>query len=511
MILNQSSSRHRLLDFIRRIPGIRGLRTHAAWEMRALFNVIRSRISGAKAEFGGHAPAQRPLHWTCSFTLEGGVSTLSAEFSRLGIHHNESAHAIYVPPQAGLAGMLGDFVCTYPKDAGFKILKNHPGDREAAPGLSGPRSDPESDNALVGTAWDLIPAANFLYERNIAPRLYDITRLHAGQVPLTALVVQHISGAAPSAPECRAFLSSLRHLLEAGPLVWRPVSNGPHGSWPDADDNLVKSAADGRLYHVSLRNFSFGDLATHLDSLLHEAKAAVHFGFPVLFRGGRHLYQQVPGWSRAGKRDTSLRWQQIKALLAKAGIAMNGRVVLDVGCNAGMMIASALQDGALWGVGWDRPQVVQMGTRLLATLGYTRFNLVGANLCEPRALLDGVPAHLAPHLDVAILFHLAMRPWIGFPDGLSTIPWLAMVYEGHERESLDDLPRQVQELQDVVPCDLIAATRIRDGDCRSRPLALLLRRCTDLGPANGMSHRAAQRSALFTGAGASIQVCSVAK
>src|SRR5207249_6611656 len=129
------------------------------------------------------------------------------------------------------------------------------------------------------------------------------------------------------------------------------VSNGPHSSWPDADYDLVKSAADGRLYHVSLRNISFGDLATHLDSLLHEAKAAVHFGFPVLFRGGRHLYQQVPGWSHAGKRDTSLRWQQIKALLAKAGIAVYGRVVLVFGCNAGIMIVSALQDGALCGEG----------------------------------------------------------------------------------------------------------------------------------------------------------------
>ena len=49
-------------------------------------------------------------------------------------------------------------------------------------------------------------------------------------------------------------------------------------------------------------------------------------------------------------------------MLARADDSLRMKVVLDVGCNAGMMLAAALSDGALWGLGWD-------GRRSFVTLG----------------------------------------------------------------------------------------------------------------------------------------------
>ena len=65
-------------------------------------------------------------------------------------------------------------------------------------------------------------------------------------------------------------------------------------------------------------------------------------------------------------------------MLAESGLAVSERLVLDVGCNAGMMLAAALADGASWGVGWDLPEVSQRAEALLLALGYSRFDLIGA-------------------------------------------------------------------------------------------------------------------------------------
>ena len=71
-------------------------------------------------------------------------------------------------------------------------------------------------------------------------------------------------------------------------------------------------------------------------------------------RGGKYLYQSIPGM-HLGMRMIDKRWELFRRLLTEAGAGFDGNVVFDIGCNMGMMIHSALAEGARWGVGWDRP------------------------------------------------------------------------------------------------------------------------------------------------------------
>src|SRR2546423_1321061 len=68
--------------------------------------------------------------------------------------------------------------------------------------------------------------------------------------------------------------------------------------------------------------------------------------------GGRRFpYQSVPGAGGGGRPDTVRRWRRVSQELRRAGLSVEGRLVLDVGCNSGMMLAEALDAGAAWGLG----------------------------------------------------------------------------------------------------------------------------------------------------------------
>jgi hypothetical protein len=419
---------------------------------------------------------QQTLTWDCALTLKDGPGELAAELGHLGIRCSEGSHAVYVPPQPDLADKLGAFVSCYPEDAGYKILKNAKGPADAHY-IGDLRAHAWSQSALVGTAEDLIPVANFLHEHQIAPRLYDLVQLSAGERALTAFVVQHVAGEPPSEAECEEFVGRLRHLTEAGPLVvtlpdWQ---RHPDFRGPDCNGNLVRSAAGGQPCYVDFQNFFLRDHVAHVEALLNGARETVHFGDRSLLRGGRYLYQQVPGWSRAGKRDTGLRWERIKALLAQAGVGVSGHVVLDVGCNMGMMMAEALNDGALWATGWDRPAVIGHTGGILSGLGYTRYNLAAAELSKDYPLPADVPPHLHHLLDESVVFYLAIRHHVGFLDALQTLPWKVMVYEEAEHRSLEQMREVLGELQGMVPCRIAGAELFEDGDCGRRPLAVLVR------------------------------------
>src|SRR5213078_1719048 len=60
----------------------------------------------------------------------------------------------------------------------------------------------------------------------------------------------------------------------------------------------------------------------------------LHFGREHVLRGRRYLYQSVPGAGESGRRDTVRRWHRISQELRRAGISVDDRLVLDVGCNA---------------------------------------------------------------------------------------------------------------------------------------------------------------------------------
>lgn len=285
--------------------------------------------------------------------------------------------------------------------------------------------------------------AHVLAEAGAGARLLD-WREHAGA---TEFVVD--GDPPPGASERTA------EMLRAGRLVER------RGAPADAPAFARYALADHRA-----------ELARVLDA---EGTRRLHFGREYRLRGGRYLYQSVPELGRGGRRDTLRRWRLISERLDALDLGVRDRLVLDVGCNAGMMLGAALADGAAFGVGWDRPEIAELGRRLLGGLGYTRFALVGADLGEHHRLAPDVPPGPAALLDGCVVLYLAIRHHVGFVADLADLPWRVLVYEGGEEETAGALETTLAPLRERCAFTIADRRDYRDGEGRPRPLAVLVR------------------------------------
>jgi hypothetical protein len=278
----------------------------------------------------------------------------------------------------------------------------------------------------------------------------------------------------------------------AGPPLhdWRPRPDGTTtfvlgaDAPPGAEARETALLSKGRLRRraqaapggLALERYEIADPRAEADRLLNpDTRKRLHFGREYKLRGGRYLYQSIPLLGQSGRRDTARRWQRIESALGRAGVSVKDRLVLDVGCNAGMMLASALAGGAAFGLGWDMPEVAQLGDRVLHALGFTRFELFGADLGEAYRLGDDVPAHVAPLLSGSVVLYLAIRHHVGFVGDLADLPWKAMVYEGGEEETAAGLEETLAPLRARTEFRLVEAVDYRDGEGRPRPLAILVR------------------------------------
>ena len=395
---------------------------------------------------------------------------------RQNINVREGAHTFYVPPQANIKQVLGDVSAGYPSGCGFKILKDFRAPVEARYLFKHRRTLPLLGK-LIGTPKDQLLAANYLYAIGLGPRVWDLTCWHAGERDYTVFVLDHVEGRSPTTTECAAFRKELAGFCDTSQLrvlipQWR--ENGDFQP-PDCNGNLIYSSATGRTQYIDFQNFGLRNPSAWSGDILKRAKGAFHFGTSKRLRGGKYLYQSVPGICRVARRNTAKRWAVIRGALRDSGIDTNGRVVLDVGCNAGMMIHCALADGAAWAHGWDLPEVVGSTGELLLSLGATRFSLTGATLNTDYRIEDDLPEHLRDRLGEAVVFYLAVRKHLGLLESLSRIPWRALVYEGHQWEQSSEVPHFLSPLlTDGV--EISAASSISDGDCGSRPLLVLKRR-----------------------------------
>ena len=154
---------------------------------------------------------------------------------------------------------------------------------------------------------------------------------------------------------------------------------------------------------------------------------------------------------------------------------MQGRVVLDIGCNAGLMLYSALGEGAVWAMGWDRPQITDAAQQLLFSLGASRFHLQDADINPAYPLYEDIPEHIKGSLAESVVFYFSVRQHIGLLEDLQQIPWRVLLYEGHQGEKLEDVPALLADwLTDQVT--LGASMYIGDGDSESRPFCILIRK-----------------------------------
>jgi hypothetical protein len=156
-------------------------------------------------------------------------------------------------------------------------------------------------------------------------------------------------------------------------------------------------------------------------------------------------------------------------------VSVKDRLVLDIGCNVGMMMAQYLKLGALWCQGWDHEAVVPHTEKLLYALGCTRFSTTGGAISKSIDLPGNLPCHLQQHLTGCVISYLAIRGHIDWLEALKQIPWASMIYEGHEGETLDQSLGYLEELKKSVSFTISAHSEYTDGDSDPRTVAILVR------------------------------------
>lgn len=464
------------LAIVRRIPSAIGtrLRWHpVSVAVRLLTHALRNGLWRSLSPGIRKVPyEQQVLTWSTSIPDRPDSTDIVAYLRQAGVRVHEGGNAFYLPPQPRLAEMLGAAVEGYPPGSGFKVLRDFRGVDEAH--YLHPRRQTRLRRRLIGTPRDQLIAANYLHRLGLGPRVWDVCLLRAGPVPMPAFVVQHVEGTAPDADECAAFLQRLRITLSETELRIS-VPNWERSKdfrCPTCNHNLLRDAT-GALNYIDFQNFTVRNPQRILESMVDGATA------PSLFRRRR---------TTAG--DGTERFHTAQDLLRLHGIDVRNRLVLDIGCQAGVMLHHALSAGAWWALGWDRPAAVMRAQRIAVALGFTRLDVIPADLDARYDVGASVPSWLGRHLDEAVVFFLAMHRHVGIAASLVDLPWRALVYEGRHRESSMEASERVRAFT-TRGARLAHQTHARDADSRERPLFLLIREPEGaIGAADAIRHQA---------------------
>jgi hypothetical protein len=436
-----------------------------------VFDFIRQMLPAGNS-WRTELPVQRPLIHRVS--PASALSENVGDYLRTRFPTECRGCSIYLDPQLWRRSEFADTARYYPEDASLKIMW----DRGAADdgwyvhdrGYSRQHAD-----ALPGHPYSIL-VANHLASLGLGPRLYDVTTLTINGQPHTAYVFQHVVGRVPTKDEWRIGLDRLRAACTDSHL--RVVSPGGflHTDFrgPDCNGDAITDS-NGRFVYVNFHNFALRRYGTYLKALARKAGAAAHFDERSLIRGGSYLYHAIPGVGLPARRDPQRRMITIAALLSEAMMTLENRIVLDVGCNIGMMAAEYLRAGAKWVHGWDRPATAVCAERVLLAIGCTRFSVTGCELDATRLLMLDLPPFLRSQLPGAVVSYLAVRGHLGWLAALKSMPWTAMIYEGHEGEDETAARRHLAELCSAAPAEVAGLRSHRDGNSTPRVLALVRR------------------------------------
>lgn len=443
--------------------------------------LLRSQLRQARRRWEGHTPSPW-LQSTLVFDVPlraSSAAALHAELRARGLRVLEGRHTLYLPPQPGLEAVLGPVALAFGPGCGLKLLKRFAAPHEARY-LS--ETDALGEAALLGGIHRQALAAAALAAMDLGPRCLDVVHLRAGETSMTsmtAMVVEHVDGRAPTLAEHARLLEALDDLRARGRLSLANPSGYACGDFeaPGCNGNLLVSPAGLRYVDPQLLLF---DVPAVIDDVVARHRDVLHFGdrLGVVNGGQRFLYQGLPGGRDVGRRDPEDRLARLAPLLAAHGATLGERVVFDVCCNAGLMMAGALHRGARWAVGWDLPPVAAAARELLPLLGAGRSTVVGRALQEPASLVDDLPPHvrgLGGEPEGVCLF-LAAWHHVGFPEGVGALPWRWLVYEGREHESAEITRSNVTTMETRWRCRAVASRVLADGLCGPRPVVILARR-----------------------------------
>jgi SAM-dependent methyltransferase len=412
--------------------------------------------------------------WDVPFSAWGDPQHLIGWLRSRGIRVSEGGHTFYIAPQDALRNVIPRAVASYPKQAGFKILKDcrHPLEARY---LYKHRRSLRLLRRLIGTPQDQLIAANYMYLMGIGPRVWDLTCWESQGARCAVFVVDHVAGSRPTIEQCTSFRQRLGQLNRDSDLRvliphWEKDADFMP---PDCNSNLIYSSALGRAQYVDFQNFAVRDRASWSREVP-STSASRDDGSRVTRRP--ESTDRPPAAMVRSDRKDGRRWSFIIGALRKSLQTLTGRLVLDVGCGSGTTLHAALVAGAAWGVGWDRADVVADTQALLFSLGTTRFTLVGADLHANYRLEDDVPLHLQHRLTGAVVFYSAGLKGIDSLRSLSTIRWDALVYEGGASERPDDIVRRLDPHSSDTLLEVVASCHIADGPHGSRPVMVIRRK-----------------------------------
>lgn len=177
----------------------------------------------------------------------------------------------------------------------------------------------------------------------------------------------------------------------------------------------------------------FGGFSIHWneykEKLIKEIVDITHFG--KSYNGGKASYQSISSWDLDGKRKTEYRIEK----MALKDINFTDKLVLDVGCNLGLMLHYALSKGAKELAGYDLPDIVKVAKEFANFEGVFGLNFYGQDLTKepPKERAD-------------IVFYLAVSDYLGFPQWLSDLTKELCIYEGHADDNYQETEEKLKRL-----------------------------------------------------------------
>jgi hypothetical protein len=390
---------------------------------------------------------QEVLTWRTCIPGGGNSRDIVSGLRQAGLRVDEGGNAFYLPPQPGLAEILGPAADRYPPGSGFKILRDLR-TVDKAHYLHPERQTPVR-RWLIGTPRHQLITASYLHRLGLGPRVWDLCVLRAGDLSMPTFVVQHIDGTPPDSRDCTAFLERLRVALATTELRMT-IPNWQRSKdfrSPGCNGNLLRDAS-GTPTYIDFQNFSVRDPRRIL------APPA----------GGR-VTRADPGTPRF---DAALQ------LLQEHGVDLRHRLVLDVGPGAGARLHRALGAGAWWAMGWDQPAAARRAQALAVAGGFTRAQIVPADLDDACDIAASIPEWLGRHLTGAIVFLFMARPHIGIARALATLPWRALLCAGPRGPSPAEASEHIRVL--TAPGVRVAPAAHRGaGSSGAAPPLLLIR------------------------------------
>ncbi|HXG02551.1 MAG TPA: hypothetical protein VNO23_03930 [Candidatus Binatia bacterium] len=387
-------------------------------EARLLAHALRQGLWRPLSPRGRRAThEQGTLTWSTRLPEALDAAELVGILRRAGVRVHEGGNAFYLPPQPRLADVLGEAVERYPPGSGFKVLRDF-GRLDEVHYLH-PRRQTRLRRRLIGRPQDQLVAANYLHRLGYGPRVWDVCRLRARPLAMTAFVVQHVEGTVPTTDECRAFMQRLRATLAATELRISVPDWEHHKDFrcPSCNGNLLRDAS-GRLSFVDFQNFSI----RHPRRLL---AATMTSGVPL---------ETI---------DSSGRIGSLRDRLREHGVELRNRLVLHLGCRNGLLLRQALAAGAWWGLGWDAEPAAREAAAIATACGFTRVDIGPTAAGEALDVAAVIPAWLRDHLpEAVVVVHLGQVAGL-VPHTLGDMPWRALVLESDRPEALESATARV--------------------------------------------------------------------